>query len=74
MRSTSQPNRRQDSCSRSDVRRTDLPWHPSDVRLVGHLKKHLSGLQFHTDAEVEEAVSEWFCSQVTELCAEGNIH
>jgi hypothetical protein len=44
---------------------------PSDFHLFGPLEKHLGGHKCQTDAEVQEAVSQWFCSQNPESCAEG---
>jgi hypothetical protein len=41
---------------------------------LASLKKHPGSHRFQSDAGVEEAVSQWFCLQSTEFCAEGSIH
>jgi histone-lysine N-methyltransferase SETMAR len=47
---------------------------PSDFHVFGLLKQAMGGKSFRSDKEVQQAVSEWLCSQPKEFFLEVSMH
>jgi hypothetical protein len=57
----------------SQIRCTTLILYQVSSIFLAHLKKHCGGHRLQNDVEVQGTVSQWFCLQSPEFCAEG-IH